>query len=103
MRRFFLSSIIGTTLLATGMHAATVDDRRGYQQGRIAQGVGSGQLTAREMANLERREAGISHEIRHDRLEHNGHLTPGERARIQHQQDVMSHRIYRDKHNAFQR
>ena len=71
MKHFVLRTVIGATLLATGMHAATINQRRGYQQDRIAQGVASGQLTARETAHLERQEAAVNREIRHDRADGN--------------------------------
>ena len=97
MNHFFLSTVIGATLLTTGMQAATIHQRRGYQQDRIAQGVASGQLTARETAHLERQEAAVNREIRRDRAD--GRFTAGERARVQHRQNVMSREIRRDKHN----
>ena len=97
MRHFFLSTVIGATLWGMGMQAATIHQRRGYQQVRIAQGVASGQLTARETAHLERHEAAIHRALRRERAD--GPVTPGERARVQRQQNVMSRQIYRDKHN----
>ena len=97
MKHFFFSTVIGATLLAAGMHAETIGQRRVNQQERIAQGVGSGQLTAGETARLERQETAVNREIRRDRAD--GHFTPRERARVQHQQNVMSREIYRDKHN----
>ena len=72
--------------------------REGRQQRRIAHGVESGQLTPRETARLERGEARLHREIRHDRIDGGG-LTKRERARIERQQDRMSHRIYRQKHD----
>ena len=47
----------------------------GDQQDRIAQGVGSGQLTARESARLESREAHLNREVAHARQD-GGTLTP---------------------------
>ena len=76
------------------------NQRKGAQQGRIANGVGSGQLTARETSDLEHQEAGINREERGMRAQDNGHLTKADRATIHHQQNQESRRIYRDKHNA---
>jgi hypothetical protein len=70
------------------------------QQERIAQGVQSGELTPRETARLERKEARVQREIRRDRAAHGGHLTPGEKARINRQQNRLSREIYREKHDA---
>jgi len=76
-----------------------VSRRVNSQQGRIAQGVQSGQLTAGETANLENKEAGINKEIRQDRQANGGKLTPEEKAKINRQQKRDSHQIYKDKHN----
>jgi len=77
----------------------TVNQRRENQQDRIAQGVRSGQLTARETSHLESREARVNHEVRADRRAHDGHLTAQERRQVNRQQNRMSKSIYRDKHN----
>ena len=97
---FWMAAALGAMLSATGMQAATIHQRQERQQDRIAQGVASGQLTARETARLETREARLNRTIRNDRQEHNGHLTPHERVQIDRRQDALSRSIYRDKHNA---
>jgi hypothetical protein len=79
--------------------SAEVDRREANQQGRIAQGVRSGELTPRETARLERQEARIHREIRRERAANGGALTPAERARVNRQQDRLSRRIYRAKHD----
>jgi hypothetical protein len=79
---------------------ATINQRKADQQGRIAQGVGSGQMTARETGHVEHQESAINHEERNMRAQDNGHLTRSDRSTIQHQQNAESRRIYRDKHNA---
>ena len=73
------------------------------QQGRIAQGVSSGQLTAGEARNLEHGERGINNEIKNDRAANGGKLTNQQRAQINRQQNKMSQKIYNDKHNARKR
>jgi hypothetical protein len=77
-----------------------VDGRRYNQQGRIANGVSSGQLTAGETKNLEKREAGLNKEIHNDRTANGGTLTPQERQQVNQQQNNLSNSIYNDKHNA---
>src|SRR5512142_3508690 len=62
--------------------AAEVDRREARQQARIAEGVQSGQLTPGETARLERKEGRIHREVRRDRAENGGTLTPAERASI---------------------
>ena len=76
-----------------------VGQRRANQQARIAQGVGSGQLTAGETAHLENRERRTNEQIHADRQANGGKLTPGERAQINHEQNRTSRQIYREKHN----
>lgn len=83
-----------------GAHDYNINQRKGDQQGRIANGVSSGQLTPGETSRLEHQEAGINHEERGMRAQDNGHLTKQDRQTIHSQQNQESRRIYRDKHNA---
>jgi len=76
-----------------------VGQRQRNQQERIAQGVKSGQLTAKETAHLEGREAAINKEVKNDRAANGGKLTPVEHAQVNHQQNRVSNAIYRKKHN----
>jgi WXXGXW repeat (2 copies) len=76
-----------------------VNGRQFNQQGRIAQGVHSGQLTPRETSHLENREANIHNEVHNDREANGGRLTQQERQQVNRQQNNTSRAIYRDKHN----
>jgi len=78
----------------------SVNGRRYNQQGRIANGVASGQLTPGETRNLENREANLNKEIHNDRAANGGKLTPQERQQVNRQQNNLSKSIYNDKHNA---
>jgi hypothetical protein len=80
-------------------YQSEVGGRAEHQQDRIAQGVASGQLTAGETSNLEKKEAGINKEIRTDKSANGGQLTSAERAQINKQQTQLSHQIKKDKHN----
>ncbi len=80
--------------------AGGIKRRAENQQGRIAQGLASGQLTAREAARLERQEARLNAEVRRMREDNGGTLTREDRASVNHQQNVLSRRIYRQKHDA---
>jgi len=75
-----------------------VGQRQENQQDRIAQGVKSGSLNARQTARLEKGEAGINQEVRTDRKINGGRLTSGEKAQVNRQQNRMSGKIYRAKH-----
>jgi hypothetical protein len=77
----------------------SVNGRAYNQQGRIAQGVRSGQLTPHETANLEHRESNINHEVAADRRANGGKLTPAEHRQVARQQNQASKKIYQDKHN----
>jgi hypothetical protein len=77
----------------------TINQRKENQQDRIAQGVRSGELTARETAHLEGQEAAFNREERGMRAADNGHLTSGDRAVLNGQQNRMSREIYNKKHN----
>jgi Ni/Co efflux regulator RcnB len=79
--------------------SATIADRKENQQGRIAQGVKSGQLTPGETANLEKRESSINKEEHNMRKADDGHLTKGDKAALTRRQNRVSRSIYRDKHN----
>ncbi|MGH9404982.1 MAG: YXWGXW repeat-containing protein [Terriglobia bacterium] len=77
----------------------TINGRRYTQQGRIANGVGSGRLTPRETRNLQGRETNLNRQIRADRQQNGGRLTPQERQQMRARQNNMSRSIYRDNHN----
>jgi hypothetical protein len=78
----------------------TIAERKENQQDRIANGVKSGQLTAGETANLEKKEAAINKETAADRAANGGKLTAAEKKQVNRQQNRMSKQIYADKHNA---
>lgn len=80
-----------------------VNTRDRLQQERIGQGIKSGQLTAGETANLDKKEAKVNKEERTDRAANGGKLTGAEKQKINRQQNRMSKQIYKDKHNARQR
>jgi hypothetical protein len=77
----------------------TIQDRKENQQDRIAQGIGSGQLTPGETKNLETKEAGLNKEERNMRAADDGHLTAADRDKLNNQQNHLSNQIYDDKHN----
>ncbi len=79
---------------------ATVNQRKENQQDRIANGIQSGELTAGETRNLEKKEATINHEEHDMRKLDNGHLTAADRATLNQQQNAVSKDIYKQKHDA---
>ena len=79
---------------------ATINQRKENQQDRIANGIQSGQLTAGETRNLEKKESTINHEEHDMRKLDNGHLTAADRATLNQQQNAVSKDIYKQKHDA---
>ena len=75
-----------------------IRQRQKNQQKRIGEGIESGQITPREGAKLEKKEAELNREIRRDRKDGKG-LTPRERRKINKQQDKLSREIYKEKHD----
>jgi len=92
-----LAAVLGISVAAG---AAEADRRERRQQERIAEGLRTGELTPRETARLERKEARIHREVQRDRAANGGALTPAERRRINRQQNRVSRQIYREKHDA---
>ena len=95
-----IKTIMISTLIATAAFAAppVIVQRQADQQARIAQGVSTGSLTAGETASIERRQAALAREVRHDRIDGGG-LSLAERAKIQRQQNGLSRQVYGLKHN----
>jgi hypothetical protein len=100
MKSTLIGMVAASVLTAAAFAQTTeVGQRAENQQDRIAQGVGSGQLTAGETANLERKDAAINQEIHTDRTLNGGRLTAAERTQVNQQQNRVSGQIYNDKHN----
>ena len=75
-----------------------VNGREENQQQRIANGVSSGKLSARQTSNLENREANLQKTEKKDMAAHNGHLTKAEQNNLNHRENNISRSIYKDKH-----
>jgi hypothetical protein len=71
------------------------------QESRIEQGVKSGQLTNREVGNLERGQARVDRAEAHAGA--NGRVSANEQQRIQKAENKQSKRIYHEKHDAQKR
>ena len=102
-RRFFATAAFCTFLTGAAFAQVTdqtIQERKNDQQGRIAQGVRSGQLTSRETRNLEHREASVNREEHAMRRADGGHLTAQDKATLTRQQNKISRSIDKDKHNA---
>lgn len=101
MKSVILCTVAATIVAGCGLaQTSEVGQRRENQQDRVAQGVKSGQLTAGETANIEKKEAAVNQEVKTDRALNGGKLTGQERKSVNRQQNQMSRKIDRDKHNA---
>jgi len=78
----------------------TIEQRQDNQQSRIANGVKSGELTAGETANLEKKESAVNQETNRMRKADDGSLTAADKSKINQQQNQLSKQIYQDKHNS---
>jgi hypothetical protein len=96
----FLGTMMVAAAVTVMSATAQVNQRKENQQDRVAQGMKSGQLTAGETGNLEKKEAAINQEVHADRTLNGGKLTSAERKQVNSQQNQMSKQIYADKHNA---
>ena len=99
MKKLMLAiAALGMLTAVAAADPVTREHRRNrHQQDRIAQGIQSGQLTPREAAKLERREARTSRVER--RAAADGQVTPREARKIERMQNRNSRKIYREKHD----
>jgi len=94
-----LMSLVFAGMIASSAFGAPKGAYRKQQQ-RIAQGVKSGQLTARETSNLESKERAINGQVRADKQANGGQLTSAEKAQVRGEHAGLSKQVYADKHNA---
>jgi len=77
----------------------SVNQRSANQQARIAQGDRSGQMTERETAQADQKQANIDRQVANDRAANGGKLTQQEHQQVNKEQNHASKQIYNDKHN----
>lgn len=97
---FFAAALAVLAAPVYSQSTPSIEQRKENQQDRIANGVASGQLTASETKNLEKKEAALNHEERDMRKLDNGKLTAADRATLNQQQNQLSKQIYKQKHDA---
>ena len=91
------AAMLGGTALAFA--EPEVNQRLDNQQGRIAQGQASGELTHHEATVWKTKDRTLKQEIKADRAANGGKLTPAEKAKVNHQENQVSRKIARKKHN----
>ena len=80
--------------------SATIEKRKDNQQKRIAKGVASGSLTAKETAKLENKEVKLNQTIAQERTANGGKLTAAQKRQVAHRQNAISKDIAKEKHDA---
>ena len=103
MKTFKIAAIVIASLFAIPAFAQNtntpkIDKREANQQGRIADGINSGALTAKEAGNLEKRETKIAADEQAAKAD--GKVTRAERTKLQHEENKASRKIHAKKHNA---
>jgi hypothetical protein len=94
------SAIAMAASMSFAQTGKTIQQRKQNQQNRVANGIKSGQLTAGETKNLEKREANLNRNERQMRAADGGKLTGADRKQLNSQENRISGKIYQDKHNA---
>lgn len=95
---FPLAALSLVALLAAVPAEARINQRQDNQQQRIAKGISTGKLTARETVRLEQQQVRIARYEARSRADGRG-LNRAERARLEAKQDRASRNIYRQKHD----
>lgn len=91
-----LSALVAPVLAQTA--TPRIDAREAHQQQRIANGVASGQLTAKETQHLEARESKLLADEKAAKAD--GVVTGKERAKLTREENRDSRAIYKAKHNS---
>ena len=92
-----LASTFAVSAFAQSASTPKIDQRQENQQKRIDNGVASGALTAKETANLEKREIKIEGDK--EAAKADGKVTAAEHRKLTREQNRTSRAIHRKKHN----
>ena len=99
MKSIFLAGALALVVGTTGTFAQRIENREDRPKARTKQGVKSGDLTAKEAAQLKARQRNLDNKIKQDRADGGG-LSATERARIEARQDQISRDLAKQKHDA---
>ena len=96
--KLFAAVLVSAYVLpAFAQSTPNLDKREDRQQARIAQGIESGQLTAKEAQHLEAREAKLASDEAMAKAD--GKVTRKERRKLQREADRNSEAIHHQKHD----
>ena len=97
MKNITVSVLLVSFVLAFQAEARRDQRRENRQQGRIAEGIQSGELNKHEARRLNRGQRRVDHA--QEKAMADGEMTAKEKLKIEKMQDVQSKRIYRQKHD----
>ena len=97
MKTLIVIGISLTTYLATGVHAASINDRQAAQRDSIRSGIADGSLTRPEAYRLGQQQ--VRMERKEQRFRADGELTNRERANLQGTASQNRARITRQRHD----
>jgi hypothetical protein len=75
-----------------------IQGRIDNQENRVNQGIGQGQVNAKQAARDEARDARVERQLQRDEAKHGGHITKGEQAQLNRELNRNSRAIYRQRH-----
>lgn len=93
-------AVLGLAAAPLIANAGEVHGRVNRENARINQGVTSGELTSGEYRRLDNSLDSINAQRRRDLRRNDGHLTAREQANLNRRENNLSDRIFFDKHNA---
>jgi hypothetical protein len=97
MKKITQSVLLMVLIFAFQAEARRDQRREGRQQGRIAEGLKSGELNKHEARRLNRGQRRVDRA--QEKAMADGEMTAAEKVKIEKMQDVQSKRIYRQKHD----
>ena len=96
-----VAGMMAITISASAQQASPkseVGQRQQNQKNRINNGVKNGELTKSQAHALHQEDKSMHNEIKADRAQNGGKLTPVEKKQINQQQNQVSKQIHNEKH-----
>ena len=75
-----------------------IQGRIDNQGNRVNQGIGQGQINARQAARDDARDARVERQLQRDEAKHGGHITKAEQAKLNRELNHNSRAIYNQRH-----
>ena len=101
MKKTMIMMVAGMMAITSAQQASPkseVGQRQQNQKNRINNGVKNGELTKSQAHALHQEDKSMHNEIKADRAQNGGKLTPVEKKQINQQQNQVSKQIHNEKH-----